>query len=344
MAEENATSTQIAAAYWGLACMREPVLLPLNQLVKDPGLKLIDKLYIALAYAYAGDIDTASTLYTEMVRSHMKEDTLRAYITMEEEGYDSDDIQEATSLCALLAQKVNGAERDKFFEYVRNMYTTDILTGAIRLASIKSNLKNLNLESSFTWELDGKKEAVTIKGRDTYSMFLTAEKLQNIRFSNVKGKITVSTVYSAPLGEIAAIDNRISISRTYSDRNGNEKTSFNGSEYVKVTLVIKFEPTAPTGRYMVEDYLPASLRYVYSWNEADAWVDETWDAWYPHEISGQKVSFGIYHRNNSKTPMKTITYFARVNNYGEFTADNAAVYNLESNVINYAPRVRISVK
>jgi hypothetical protein len=342
--DENSTSTHIAAAYWGLACLREPVLLQLNELVKDPALKLIDRLYIALAYAYAGDIDTASTLYKGMVQNYLKEDTLRAYITMEEEGYDSDDIQEATSLCALLAQKVNGAERDKFFEFVRNMYSTDILTSTIRLSYVKSNLKNVSLESSFTWELDGKKEEVTIKGRETYSMFLTSEKLQNIRFSNVKGNITVTAVYSAPLGETAETDARIAITRTYSDRNKNAKTDFSISEYVKVTLNVRFEPTAPTGYYIVEDYLPASLRYVSSWSEADDWLNKDQRYWYPHEVSGQKVSFCIYHRNDDKTPTKTISYFARAYNYGEFTADNAAVYNLESNIINYAPRVRITVK
>ncbi|NLO38689.1 MAG: hypothetical protein GX115_04335 [Ruminiclostridium sp.] len=344
MYDDSATSTHIAASYWGLACLREPVLLELNELAKTPDLKLIDKLYIALAYAYAGDIDTANSMYREMVKSYMKEDSLRAYITMEDEGYDSDDIQEATSLCALLAQKVNGAERDKLFEFVKNMYTTDILTGAIRLNYIKSNLKNLNLESSFTWELDGKKETVTIKGRDTYSMFLTAEKLKNIRFSNVKGKVTVSAVYSAPIGEVATIDNRISITRTYSDRNGNTKTTFDPSEYIKVTLNIQFDPTAPSGRYMVEDYLPASLKHVYSRNVDVEWGSDTWGMWYPHEISGQKVSFCIYHRNDDKSPVKTISYFARVNNYGEYTADYASVYNLEGNVINYAHREQIIIK
>ncbi|MBP7176417.1 MAG: Ig-like domain-containing protein [Thermoclostridium sp.] len=344
MQDAGSTSTHIAAAYWGLACLREPVLLELNALVQDPGLKLIDRLYIALAYAYAGDVDTAGNMYHEMVQAYMKEDSLRAYITMEEMGYGSDDIQEATSLCALLAQKVNGAERDKLFEFVKNMYSTDILTGAIRLNYIKSNLKNLNLESSFTWELDGKKETVTIKGRDCYSMFLTAEKLQNIHFSDVKGKITVSTVYSAPIGETAAIEDRISITRTYSDRNGNIQTAFDPSEYVKITLNIHFEPTAPTGHYMVEDYLPASLRHVYSWNEAVQWGEDKWGTWYPHEVSGQKVSFCIYHRNDDKTPTQTISYYARVTNLGEFTADYAAVYNLDSNLVNYAPREQILVK
>ena len=175
-------------------------------------------------------------------------------------------------------------------------------------------------------------------------MFLTAEKLKNIRFSNVKGKVTVSAVYSAPIGEVATIDNRISITRTYSDRNGNTKTTFDPSEYIKVTLNIQFDPTAPSGRYMVEDYLPASLKHVYSRNVDVEWGSDTWGMWYPHEISGQKVSFCIYHRNDDKSPVKTISYFARVNNYGEYTADYASVYNLEGNVINYAHREQIIIK
>ena len=340
---QDATSTHVAAAYWGLACLREPVLLDLNELIKDEQLLLIDRLYIALAYAYAGDIDTAGGIYRDIVQSYMKQDSLRAYITIEDEGYDSDDIQEATSLCALLAQKVNGVERDKFFKFVTNQYSTNILTSALRLTCIKSNLKSLSLESSFTWTLDGKQETVTLKGRDTYSMFLTAEKLEKIRFSDVKGKITVSTVYDAPLGETAQTDSRITIERTYTNREQKNTTTFETSDYVKVTLRIRFSPTAPSGRYMVEDCLPASLRYVYSHDEANQWVDGTM-VWYPHEISGQKVSFCVYHWNTDKTPVKTITYFARVINSGEYTADHASAYNLDSNVINYSPRVRITVK
>ena len=143
---------------------------------------------------------------------------------MEEEGYDSDDIQEATSLCALLAQKVNGAERDKFFEFVRNMYSTDILTSTIRLSYVKSNLKNVSLESSFTWELDGKKEEVTIKGRDTYSMFLTSEKLPEYRFPNVKGKITVTRRFQHLGRKTAENRTRIAITKNYSAENEMQTT------------------------------------------------------------------------------------------------------------------------
>lgn len=338
---ENSTSTDIAASYWGLACLHEPVLLELNELLQSQELKLIDRLYIALAYAYIGDLDTAGRMYQDIIRLYMKEDTLRAYITIEEEGYDSDDIQEATSLCALLAQKVNDAERDKLFKFVCNMYSTDILTSAMRLTAIRSNLKNLSMESAFTWELDGKKETVTLKGRETRSMFLTADKLKNIRFSDVEGKITVACVYTAPLGEISQTDERISIKRTYFDRSGAEKTTFAPSEYVRVRLVISFEPTAPSGNYMVEDYLPASLRHVY---RGETGMRSDLDArWYPHEIFGQKVSFCVYHNNKDNRSI-IIEYFARVYNIGEYTTDCAAVYNLESNMINYTPRTRITVE
>ncbi len=336
---ENATSTDIAASYWGLAILREPVMPELDALLNSPDLLLVDKLYIGLAYAYIGDINQASLIFTDIAGDYLEEDDYRAYIDSEEEGYDSDDIQEATSLCALLAHKVNTPQKNKLFEYVSSMYSRDILTGAIRLASIKSNIKTLNMRSAFTYELDGKTETVTLEGRDTYSMVLTADKLLKIRFSNISGSITVATVYTAPIGEMSETDPRISVSRLYTGRNGYSQTTLDPSEYIKVELKVHFEPTAPTGIYMVEDYLPACLRYASGlrWGYSDT------REWYPHEISGQKVSFSIYH-NNLDRRERIITYFVRAVNTGEYTADNAAVFNLESNVIHYSPRDIITVR
>lgn len=257
--------------------------------------------------------------------------------------YDSDDTQEATSLCALLAQKINAPEKQKFFEFARNMYTEDILTSAMRLAYIQSGLKDLNFKSSFVYELDGKKEKVTLEGKNVISMFLTAKKLSEIRFSDIEGSIITAAVYKAPLGEISKTDNRISITRTYRGKDGIAKTSFAASDYIKVTLKVRFDPLAPSGYYMVEDYLPASLKYVSAWQAADRWAREYKRDWYLHQVDGQKVSFSIYHANTGQGEV-TIEYFVRAVNIGKFTADHAAVYNLDSNIINYAPRALVEVK
>ena len=77
-------------------------------------------------------------------------------------------------------------------------------------------------------------------------MFLTPEKLRSIKFSDIKGKIVVSTIHTAPIGEISKTDGRISINRTYSNGMNVTGTSFNSSEYVKISLAIVFDRTAPT--------------------------------------------------------------------------------------------------
>ncbi len=334
--------TDITASYWGLACLQEPVLLELDALLQSTGLQLMDKLYIALAYAYIGDLDSADRIYKDITKDRLKEDSYHAYIAPSDERYDSDDILEATSLCALLAWKVDAPQKQKLFEYVGNMRPKDLVTGAIRLTCIKNNLKTLNMKSSFTYELDGKKVNKVIEGQQTFSMFLTPEKLSNIRFSNIRGGIMVATVYTAPLGEISETDSRIRIKRAYYDENNHSVTELDSSGCIQVSLQISFEPTAPTGIYIVEDYLPASLRYV-SCGGAGRSLFQSRQSWYLHEISGQKVSFYVYHRNNGPAK-QTPTYYARPYNLGAYTADSAAVFHLESNVINYTPRTRITVR
>ena len=337
------TSTDIAAAYWGLAILREPVLSQLDDLAQSPGLLLADRLYIGLAYAWLGDIDSAAEIYNKIIENNLAEDTLRAFINAPDEKYDSDDIQEATSLCALLSGKMGVPERQKLFEYVSNMCANDILTGAMRLMFIKDGLKNVSMESSFTYEIDGKKEFVKITGIGTYRMVLTAERIKKIKFSDIKGKITVATVYTAPIGVFSDSDIRLSILKNYLDKDKKYSTEFKTSDYIKVVLNVRFLPTMPAGYYIVEDYLPASFKYV-SYNYQLSWtLFDGNRVWYPHEIFGQKVSFCIYH--NNKGPLnRTIEYYVRVINPGEYTAESAAVYNLESNITAYSPRTIIKVE
>ncbi|MDD4495304.1 MAG: hypothetical protein PHV32_13360, partial [Eubacteriales bacterium] len=188
-----------------------------------------------------------------------------------------------------------------------------------------------------------KKEEIKIEGKDTFKMLFTAKKLSEIKFSDIKGDITVATVYKTMAGELGETDERLTITRSYVGDNEKAGTTFNASEYVKVVLKIRFANTAPTGIYMVEDYLPASLRYVSAYTKANNRLVDKQARWYPHEILGQKVSFYIYHHNKDNRE-RTIEYFARVSSLGQFTADSAAVFNLESNVTAYTPRTVITIK
>ena len=339
----NSESTGIAASYWGLACLGEPIIPEIFSLPQSADFKPADKLYIGLAFADAGDMDRATKIYREIVDLYMKEDLHGAYIDFDNKGKDSEYSKEAAALCALLSQKINAPEKQKFFEYVNTMYARDILTSAVRIAYIQNSINNLDSKSSFIYELDGKREHVTIDGKNAFSMFLPANKLPEIRFSDVEGRIVAAAVYKSPICETSETDSRISITRTYSGKDGTAGTTFDASDYIKVTLKIRFDKSAPVGFYMVEDYLPASFKNVSERQKVDMWAMENETNWHLHDVGGQRVSFLVHH-NYLNTTETTIEYYVRAVNTGKFTADSAVISNLDSNITNYAPRATIEVK
>ena len=339
----NSESTGIAASYWGLACLGEPIIPEIFSLPQSADFKPADKLYIGLAFADAGDMDRATKIYREIVDLYMKEDLHGAYIDFGNKGKDSEYSKEAAALCALLSQKINAPEKQKFFEYVNTMYARDILTSAVRIAYIQNSINNLDSKSSFIYELDGKREHVTIDGKNAFSMFLPANKLPEIRFSDVEGRIVAAAVYKSPICETSETDSRISITRTYSGKDGTAGTTFDASDYIKVTLKIRFDKSAPVGFYMVEDYLPASFKNVSERQKVDMWAMENETNWHLHDVGGQRVSFLVHH-NYLNTTETTIEYYVRAVNTGKFTADSAVISNLDSNITNYAPRATIEVK
>ena len=339
----NSESTGIAASYWGLACLGEPIIPEIFSLPQSADFKPADKLYIGLAFADAGVMDRATKIYREIVDLYMKEDLHGAYIDFDNKGKDSEYSKEAAALCALLSQKINAPEKQKFFEYVNTMYARDILTSAVRIAYIQNSINNLDSKSSFIYELDGKREHVTIDGKNAFSMFLPANKLPEIRFSDVEGRIVAAAVYKSPICETSETDSRISITRTYSGKDGTAGTTFDASDYIKVTLKIRFDKSAPVGFYMVEDYLPASFKNVSERQKVDMWAMENETNWHLHDVGGQRVSFLVHH-NYLNTTETTIEYYVRAVNTGKFTADSAVISNLDSNITNYAPRATIEVK
>jgi hypothetical protein len=99
----------------------------------------------------------------------------------------------------------------------------------------------------------------------------------------------------------------------------------------------EFLEAAPDGYYQITDVLPCGFRYV----EGKPYIDTRY---YPEEVSGQKVVFGIYYSKNSKEKLKDIVYYARAVSPGDFTADNAIIKHNDSDVAGFADRINISVK
>jgi hypothetical protein len=325
-------------AYWGLAALKEPVLLDIREILKDESLDLKSKLVLGAALADAGDHHgAASILKAAMESSGSVTDTF-AWI----ESGSRDESIEYTALCTLIAMKTNASEKMKLFNYITTNSTSTLLVNMERMIFVSNYIKDAALVNSFTYELDGVKRNVELQKGSSFRLILKPEKLAAIRFSNITGKIQVASSYTVPVSEHMKTDSGIvGVSRIYEHKNKSGAASdYKRSEIVKVTLKLDFDENAPDGYYEITDILPAGLRYVspVSFNYDN---DRYW--WYPDEVTGQKVVFGYYYDKKKRNRSREIEYYARAVTPGSYTADSAAIRHTDKDIAGFSDKVKITV-
>jgi len=327
---ENSLQEDVAYALWGLAALKEPVLLDIRNLLDNEDLSTDIKLILGVALAQIGDYQGAGEIYIEAMSESGKITDTFAFL----ERSTRDGTIESTALCSLIAMYIDAPEKIKLFNYVKSNSTEEILVNLERLIFVTNYTGYPDSVASFTYELDGAKKRIELKNGSCYSLVLTPDKLSSIRFSDVNGNVTLSMSYVAPVSELeASQDNLVSLSRSYSVEE-TETNSFSRSDLIKITLTPSFSVNAPDGYYEITDILPSGLRYVY--NRLDQWNT------YPDEVSGQKVVFGFYY-DKKQPEAKSIVYYARAATPGTYTADNAAIRHSDSSVAGFAGKTTVTV-
>ena len=98
---ENTTPEDVIYAYWGLAALKEPVLLEIRSLLAVEDLDMRTRLTLGVALAEAGDYQGATQIYDEYMKSSATITDTYAWINAE----NRDDSVDATALCAVIAMK-----------------------------------------------------------------------------------------------------------------------------------------------------------------------------------------------------------------------------------------------
>lgn len=327
-----------AYAYWGLAALKEPVLLDIRSLLSSDGVTPGIKLILGNALAEIGDFKGANDIYSEAMKTSTVTDTM-AWLDADTRDKSID----LTSLCSLIALRINAPEKLKLFTYISSNSTSELLVNLEKMVFVTNYIKEASLDNSFSYELDGAEKQVELKNGGCYRLTLTPEKLNNIKFGNVKGKIQVAASYVAPVSEVrSTAGNLVSLERVYTAAKGTASgDTFGKSDKIKVTITPKFETDAPDGYYEITDILPAGFRYVRS----DFVEDADSHMWYPDEVTGQKVVFGYYYNKNSKFNKSrgSITYYAVAVSPGVYTADNAAIRHIDGKIAGFTERKQIRI-
>ncbi len=333
--DSNTLPEDIAYSYWGLAALRKPVLLDIQNRLEVDGLTPKIRLILGVALTEIGDFQGALAIYNDVLENMGKIEDTYAYI----ENGTRDESIDTTALCSLIGLKVNTPEKLKLFNYIKSNSTSELLVNMQRLIFLKYYIKEAGLDCSFNYELDSYKKQLDLKNGGYFRLTVTPEQLTALRFKNVRGKIVAASTYVAPASQIRPSEgSKVSISRIYSAVGINHSISdFDRSHTIRIRITPKFSETAPDGYYEITDMLPAGFRYI-SGTPGDQRTD-----WYPDEVSGQKVVFGYYY-SKSGFKNRSIEYYAKAVSPGTYTADNAAIRHVNSSLTGYTEKMMVRVK
>ncbi|WP_019849647.1 Ig-like domain-containing alpha-2-macroglobulin family protein [Desulfitobacterium sp. PCE1] len=301
-------------ALLGLAALKEPVLLLINEEYQKKDLAPEVKINLASALLEIGDGAYAEQVYQDLIKPYGED--LGATMRIKG-GQDQDEIIQATTQMALLASRLNQPEKNKLYQYLLENQGKDILNLVEQIQILKYNLKFMqSAPVSFTYELYGKKEKKTLQGKEVFKLTLQPEELKTIQFSEIEGQVGIVSTYSQPIkaGETGKGED-LSISHKFLV-DGQETITIKRSDLVQVVITYHIGEKAPDGLYEMIDVLPAGLTYIprpYNYRGDSSNLSIRWS--YPVEVNGQRLVFQCDKKQEQ------ITYLARVISPGEFTAE-----------------------
>ena len=322
--DENAENKM--CALYGLAMLKEPVLLDLNNYAMLDELSVKDAVYIALGFCALGETEAASELYDSRVAPKLEKATPYYRVNT---GKDQDDILEATSAANLLASTLDKPEKDGLYQYCIDNYASDILINVEKLTHIEREIvKRTDVKGSIKYTLYGEEFTREMENGSSYTLRIPAQNMKEFKLLETTGSVGAVSVYKTPMTDLGEVDNDISIRRRYYKADEHEISGevFKQGDLIRVQIWIDYSAKAINGSYCVTDYLPSGLAYVANSAKIDGDSGFGYGYYRYCTVEGQKITFYDYNRKFDKGYI--YYYYARVISPGTFKAEGPFVQNL----------------
>ena len=334
-------SSEIPAALWGLSSFKEPVLLTIYDLLDNSALEIRDKIYLSLALAELGDLNTAKKYYKELAESFQESGDYLYFESGADESYKYAEDYELTALLSMLGCNVQDYKTsDKLFKYIYNNPSKFTLSNFEQLIYIMNRdimkldeIKDLFGEVTFNSE--GKDKTYKLKLFDRESFSVPKEKIQEIKFKNIKGSIACmvdALGNKDDLEKNKTDDFSINISYNLKDSAQNQM-SYNHSDLVKVTIMPSFSNNVIAGNYEITYVVPAGFRFIDLDPKNPFWVDE----------NGQKLRF-FFHYDRQNFAAIPVEFYIQAAQIGEYTVDYAVIKENLDTKLNYIDKEILTVK
>ncbi len=309
-------------ALYGLAVLREPILLDIDKASEVKNAQLKDLIYIALAYCELGELPKADRIFVEKIAPHIK--SFKPYYKIDA-GKDNDDILEYTALAAVLASKLDKPHKSGLYKYCTDYTSKEITTYIERLMYIEEEIKKANNGPvSFSYTLNGKEYTESLDNGKSFSLSLPSENLGNLKITNVNGDISMVSMFKKPLTTAVKTDKNLTVNKSYYTTKGSETTNFKQSDLIKVVITWNVASKALDGTYQITDYLPSGLKPID--NPTSMGIDPRSTDFNYMESDEQKVTFFV----NKDYKENTLTYYARVISPGTYKAESTIIQSVSS--------------
>jgi len=323
----------------GLAALDTPVLSEMKRFAKQ---ELSDEaqLALAIAYAYAGDKESARDIYEKLMESAKRE---LKYVWVERES--PEETKEANAQLALLAAMFNEVEdRDGLRAYVDRQSSGQTLTILEELATIKEALPYVKSGASkVSFNLRGETKTEELAYGNSSTIVVSSEELSKLQPTVTSGSVSIITRYQKPISSLPDVYDKISVKRRFIDpKTKDDIASFKENDLVRVELTFQIDPSLPNETFQITESVPSGLTPV-TWRGGI--LSESYCVTYPETDTDQTLTF-FANTNwySSYCPKNMITYYARVLNTGTFKAEPASIRaSRDPSLINFSNAQTITI-
>jgi hypothetical protein len=324
---KDKTAAENIAALWGLTMLGEPVLLDVTSIYND--YKYVyetlsfEKMYMMLTFIENGDLEKGKEIYNDAKERYMKKHYEQLYMEDKEAG------AKFTAMMMVAAIKLELLEEAKgMYAYLTALNDEKYPTITERLYYLQ-HIKPVKDTCDFEYELDGKKEKVTLGHTYYYSLDLTPEQASNIKFSKIEGNVRVVKDFIGTIKDIQKAD-KYSIERWYTPDLSD--TEAKQGEIVTVHIKVKVYDNRLSS-FILEDILPTGLTYL---GEGKINGEHNY-VWFDNEARQTKINAYIYKRyDEADTYSFEITYKAKAVLAGEYTSEPIIIRDYVNDDISYS--------
>jgi hypothetical protein len=334
--DPSETRERLIVSLYGLAALGDPVLNELQGLARETDLSPKERLYLCLGLAKLGDAERARPILQALLSKEGDQvgPALRLNVSR-----DPEETIAATSLAAVAAAQLGLPEKDALSAYLLDNVPLEELNH-LELSLFLERALPATASEAVSFTLGPEGEVIKLKAGEVHTVYVRAQDLDRLSFSNITGKVGLTVVYRAPLApaQLKPRPSEASLTRAYLVNDVPGRV-FKAGGLVKVTLNYRLTASAPGGPYQIVDFLPSGLKAVP--NPWQYGVQDNKVNW-PSEVDGQKVSFNVYDDRGERDP-KTglfkreiggqVVYYARVVSLGWYGSDRAVLQHVKSGEI-----------